>query len=108
MATAKKSKKVDFSDPPATRFADVQSALDQVMTYANNPISDSPHGAFWKGAGVTRNSFVNSNVNMVTPEKSAFYVYLERGVMPQGGPNMQDEHPELLTVIKTWLNTGFH
>ena len=102
------SKKLDFADVATmVVFADVQKCLDKIAAAADPPpnaIANSPHGAFWQ---TDRNTFVGRYVNMVMPLNSAFYVYLDQGVMPPNGPDSNATQPECMATIKTWLSTGF-
>ena len=92
-------------------YADIQNYLNAIANKANNPIGDSPHGAWWLAPDGTSplsyNDFLTGqmpnldSVNIMdsgTPLQSAFYVILtnpngyqgNRNQMPDGGPYITD------------------
>ena len=101
--------------PTTIVYADIQNYLNAIANKANNPISDSPHGAWWLTPDGTSplsyNDFKTGQVPNVdsvnimdsgTPLQSAFYVILTNpngyqgknkrpyNQMPDGGPYITD------------------
>jgi hypothetical protein len=120
--------------PTTIHYADILNYLTAIANKANNPIGDSPHGAWW--SGLSYNDFLTGqipNVDSVnimdsnTPLQSAFYLILTNtdgfqgfNQMPDGGPYITDAGytstlPDNTTIsgqqiqanIESWLNNNF-
>jgi hypothetical protein len=107
-------------------FADIQALLSALV--GNDPnIGDAPHLAFWQGAGLTRDTFVQIQtddwgapgllVALGNPNKSNLYLALA-GIIPFDGsqlnrmPDIQADangryaQPDELQMVATWITNN--